>query len=218
MDTDSLIFSFKLDLLPFKVIERLESQYHVILPSKVTEEYRAKSRTQPTYEQFEDIRPDVELFLRRKIDAREVISEETYGKCIEHIKKWYILSGRQKEFHRLGEGEKHCLALGLYWNRKYKTPLFIITDDFRAVRSGLCRFVLRQRIGLLCSLPEAMISMYLSTRVIKKVHILGFITDYFHLSAPKKIESKNLKTGFEKEVMSSCREKNIRNCGQSCFV
>lgn len=218
MDTDSLIFSFKLNLVPFRAIDRIESQYQLILPSKVIDEYKSRSRKWSTYKESESVRSDIDSFLRKKNDTGEVISEDKYCECIKHVKKWYDTAKKQGEFHNLGDGEKHCLALGLYWNRKYKTPVFILTDDFRAIRAGLSCFVFSQRIGLTYSVPEAMISLYLVTRTIRKVNVLGFINDYFDLNKGKKIELKALKVRFKKEILSSCRERNLANCAQSCFA
>jgi len=213
MDTNSLLFSFKLDLLPMRAIERVNQRFDLVVPHKVFEEYKNLSRRRKDYEL---VRSDIDRFFGELKRKGKIIEEKVYSHCLNYVHEWFNLTGMQRLFDTLGEGEKHCIALGLYMSRQRKECLFMITDDFDA-REGIDFFFCRQRIGLVYSLPGVMILTYLSNRDVSTQRILGFINDYFNLNPPKKVDMRELKSRFLEEIDMSCRKKSFDECGLICI-
>ena len=216
MDTDTLLFSFKLDLLPMRAIDRVNQRFDLVFPYKVFEEYKNQCK-RGLARDYESVRSDIDLFFEERKRKDKIIEERLYSHCLKYLHRWFNLVGMQRTYYELNEGERHCIALSLYMSRQKKKRLFVITDDFDARDAGIDLFICRQRIGLVYSLPGVMILTYLSTKDVTKQHLLGFMTDYFNLTPPRSVGLRELRRRFLEEIELSCREQSFDKCGLVCM-
>ena len=217
MDTDSLLFSFKLNCPPKWAIDRINQQFDLFFPYKVFEEYK-NDFAEGRLSAYDDVRLDIDLFFKRKMNNDRVITQEVYSNCLKFVKRWFNLKGKQLEYSNLGEGEKHCVALGLHLSRIKKEGLIVMTDDFRAINAGFDRFVIKQRVGLIHSLLGIMLFIYFVNRDISSSGILGIVNDYFHINQAKHYDFEQFKQEILEDLKHSCREQNFYNCGLSCLI
>ena len=219
MDTDSLLFSFGLRCPPRRVINRFDQRFDLFFPRKVVEEYR-EIFMKGQLEKYDcaPVKSDIDLFIERKENEDRVIEEDDYRNCLKYVKRWFNLAGRQSEYHNLGDGEKHCIALGLYMNRGNKKYLMVMTDDFRAIDAGVGLFVYKQRIGLMCSLLSAMLFIYSVSSDLSSLYMYGLVNDYFDLNRPKKQNIIDFRESILKDIKWSCRGQFYEICGLSCLM
>jgi len=216
MDTDSLLFSFKLNLYPERVIDRLKDRFDLVLPYKVFEEYNNKVK-KGMLKEYDIIKSDIDIFFKQMMKDGKIYDYKKYSYCLKYIKRWFNLMGLQKQFHKIDDGEKHCIALGLFLSRYNKKCLFVITDDFEAIKAGIETFVKKQKIGLVYSIPDIMIWTYLVDKRVSRSHIRGFINDYFNLNVLKSKYFYQLKDELVKEIEWSCRVQLFDECKLCCI-
>jgi len=217
LDTDTLLFSFKLDCPPNKVIHRLDQQFELLFPHKVQEEYENKRR-QGTLREYDDVISDINLFLKKKNDQKKVIEEHVYWHCLKHLKRFFNKMKMQKQYHTLGEGEKHCAALGLYMSRLTRDCVIVVTDDFGARKAGIDLFVYRQFVGLVRSLLSTMVFVYCVNTNIPDSRMLGLVNDYFNLNPPHQIGMQNFKDIILENIGLCCRRQSYIDCKFSCLT
>ena len=217
MDTDSLLFSFRLDCPPRWVIDRFDKQFDLYFPRKVVEEYKDNFR-KGRLKGYDSVKADIDLFLDRKMKIGRVVDEKVYSVCLKYLKRWFSLIGKQKEYYSLGEGEKHCVALGLYMSRRHKECLIVMTDDFRARNAGIDLFICRQRTGMISSLLTGMLFIYFINTDISGIHMRGLVNDYFNLNPPSSPNVLTFKHKILEDIKFSCREQYFHECGLSCLT
>jgi hypothetical protein len=217
MDTDSLLFSFRLDCPPRRVIDRFDKQFELLFPRKVVEEYENNLRS-GRLKSYDSVKSDIDLFLDQKIKAGKVVDERVYSNCLKYVKRWFSLIGKQKEYNSLGEGERHCIALGLYMSHRNKKCLVVMTDDLPARDAGIDLFVCRQHIGLISSLLTTMLFIYFVNTDLSDLYIRGLVNDYFNLNPPKSPNVLSFRDNILEDIKFSCREQHFRKCGLSCLT
>jgi hypothetical protein len=217
MDTDSLLFSFKLDCPPARVIDRLDRQFDLFFPYKVKEEYDKKLR-KGQLQEYDDLIPDINLFFERKSRENRIKEEKVYLHCLKYLGKYFGAVGKQKEYYSLGDGEKHCTALGLYISRVTRDCVVIATDDFGAREAGIDLFVCGQFVGLVHSLLGTMMFVYCVNTDIAEARMLGLATDYFHLNPPRHANMREFKERISKAIKLCCRGFNYDHCRVSCLT
>lgn len=169
LDTCSLVNCSR-ELAGQKILALLYQMFHIVLPEKVNEELstiRVKD-------------PDLLTFARGFIDVRKELVRETseYACCLNVVKEWFDQNKMSKEFSDLHPGEIHCLALALYIAKRERKFVILLTDDFKARRKGLLRFVLAQQIGIVRSTAEAVALLYALEQGIGESHAMAAIQDY----------------------------------------
>lgn len=218
MDTDSLLISFRLNCPPpRRVIDSLDRRFDLFFPRKVLDEYH-KDFIEGQLKEYYSVKSDIDLFIGRKEREDKVIAEDDYQNCLEYVKRWFNLVERQGEYYTLGEGEKHCIALGLYMNRGNKKHLIVMTDDFRARDAGVDLFVHRQRMGLTCSLLSAMLFIYSVSTDLSSLHMRSLVSDYFNLNPPKKQNIINFRENILRDIKWSCKKQFFEKCKLSCLT
>jgi len=217
MDTDSLLFSFRLDCPPKRVIDRVDHQFDLFFPYEVLEEYKNRVR-KGQLKSYDYVKSDIDLFFARKIKEDKVVKEEIYSHCLKYLHRWFNLIGMQNEYYTLGEGEKHCIALGLHMSRKDKKCLIIMTDDFEARNAGIDLFAYRQRMGLVSSLLGTMVFIYFVNRDISGLYMLGLVNDYFTLNTPKSAFMRDFKKKILEDIKWSCKMQSSLRCKLSCLT
>jgi hypothetical protein len=216
VDTDSLLFAFRLELRPEKAIQKISRRFDLIIPEKVVEEYADKTKRRLLRE-YDDVKQDIDLFLERRKDDGKIVKNDVYSHCLQYAERWFNLVGKQEEYkNKIDEGERHCMALGLFLSRKNEQCLYLVTDDFTAIDAGIRLFVKKQRIGLVYSLPELIILNYLLDRGIPELNVRAFINDYFIFNKPQSAEFLDLKTKFLEEIEMSCRKQFSSSCNICC--
>lgn len=217
MDTCSLLFSFKTELSSKLVIKRLDDRFNLVFPSKVVDEYLNDFR-EGRLSEYKDIEPDLRLFMKKKRDEGKIISENEYSICLDYVERWFNLLKMQKKFRDLGDGEKHCIALALYWSRHTRQPLLLISDDYKARVNCVDYFVCKQRIGLVDSIPGLMISIYSTQKEIAEINVRASINTYFNLFKERKIYFDTLRKKYFEELDLSCRIQNLDSCRLKCLA
>jgi hypothetical protein len=217
MDTDSLLFSFKLECPPKGVIDRFDKQFDLFFPRKVVQEYRGGIRS-GKLKNYDDVKSDIDLFIDQKDRAGRIVDDAIYSDCLKYVKRWFDLTGKQEIFYTLGDGEKHCVALGLHMSRKNKKCLVVMTDDFRARNAGVDVFVDKQQIGLISSLLTGMLFVFFVSTDLSGSYMRGLVNDYFDLNKPKTQNMRNLKDEILDDIKFSCKEQHFRDCGLSCLM
>jgi len=216
LDTNSLLFSFKLDVRPERAIDKIIRRFNLAIPEKILEEYTSKAK-KGLLKEYDNIKQDIDLFFRRMKSEGRIFETRNYFHCLKYTERWFNLMGKQEEYkNKIDEGEKHCIALGLFLSRKNEKCLYIVTDDFDAVDAGIRLFVERQKIGLVFSLPELMTMNYLIDRGVLELNIKSFISDYFNLNKMRSDKFSNLKTELFEEIDYSCKKQFYHNCNICC--
>lgn len=169
LDTCSLVNCSR-ELAGQKILALLDQIFHVVLPEKV-------------YEELSTIRvqdPNLLTAARGFIEVRKELVRETseYAGCLNVVKEWFDQNKMSKEFSNLHAGEIHCLALALYISKRERKFVILLTDDFKARRKGLLRFVLAQQIGIVRSTAEAVVLLYALERAIGESHATAAIQDF----------------------------------------
>lgn len=217
MDTDSLLFSFKLECPPVRAIDRISRHFDLYFPYKVLEESKNNIKGQ-NGRIYDDIKFDIDLFFKQKMKEGRVYTEDAYSSCLKHVHRWFNLIGEQEKYHILGDGEKHCVALGLYLSRVKKENLIVMTDDFRAINAGFDIFVAGQRIGLISPLIGTMLFIYFINKDISEVRIRGIVNDYFKMNHPKHFDFKQYRMEILKDIKLSCRVQSFDDCKIHCLT
>lgn len=217
MDTDTLLFSFRLDFPPDRVINRIDRQFDLFFPCKVKEEYQNKLR-KGLLRDYEDIVPDINLFFSRKNDENKLQDEKVYSHCLKYLQRFFNLMKMQEEFRKLEDGEKHCVALGLHMSRLMKDYVIIATDDFPARKSGVDLFVCRQFVGLVRSLLGTMVFVYCVNTDISELRMRTLVDAYFTLNPPKHDETRIFKETILKDIELCCRRQSFDDCKLSCLT
>lgn len=217
MDTDSLLFSFRLDCPPTRVIDRVDQAFDLFFPKKVYEEYTGK-RLKGKLRSYEPVRSDIDLFFEQKKRKDRIIEEKIYSHCLKSLQRWFDSIGRHREYCTLGDGEKHCIALGLYLSRRNKNCLFVMTDDFDAIDAGIDVFACRQQLGLVRSLLGTMVFIYLTSRDITETRMRGLVNDYFDLNKPKSANICAFREKILEDIKRSCRVQSYQKCKLSCLT
>lgn len=217
MDTDSLLFSFKLECPPVRAINRISRHFDLFFPYKVLEESKnnIKGKNGRIYD---DVKFNIDLFFKRKIKENRVFTEDVYSNCLKHIHRWFNLIEEEEKYYTLGDGEKHCVALGLYLSRIKKESLIVITDDFRAINAGFANFVAGQRVGLISSLIGTMLFIYFINKDISELRIRGIVNDYFMMNRPEHFDFEQYKMGILKDIKLSCRVQSFDDCKIHCLA
>lgn len=213
MDTDSLLFSFKLDCFPKRVIKRFDEHFNLFFPRKVFEEYKVSSRDKT----YDDVRLDMDLFLKQKEEKNRIIEKEVYSHCVGYVERFFNLLEKQKEYHSLGEGEKHAAALGIYMSHRMRRCLVVMTDDFRAREAGIDFLVSSNHVGLLDSLLGAMTFIYCVSTDISQEKMQILVNDYFELNPPKHESMVRFKERILKDVNCCCRTQSRKSCSLGCL-
>lgn len=217
MDTGSLLFSFRLDCPPRLVIDRVDQAFDLFFPYKVYKEYKGKL-IKGQLKSYDSVRPDIDLFFRRKIKEDRIIQEKVYFYCLKYVHRWFNLIGKQEEYYTLGEGEKHCIALGLHLSRRNRKCLIVMTDDFNARDAGIDVFACRQQLGLVRSLLGTMVFIYFTNRDITELYIRGLVNDYFNLNRPKSTSMLSFRKKIIEDIKWSCRRQSYQKCRLSCLT
>jgi len=217
MDTDTLLFSFKLDCPPNRVIDRLDRQFDLFFPHKVKEEYENKVR-QGVLGDYDDFIPDINLFLKRKSSQKRLVEERKYSHCLKYLQRFFNLMGMQERYNKLGDGEKHCVALGLFMSRIRKDCVIVATDDFGAREAGIDLFVCKQFIGMVRPLLGAMVFVYCVSTDIPEWRMRTLVKEYFDLNPPTHVGMRNFKEKILKEIELCCRRQNYDECKLSCLA
>lgn len=217
MDTDSLLFSFRLDCTPKLVIDRVNQSFDLFFPYKVYEEYKSKF-IKGQLKGYDYVKSDIDLFFQRKTKEDRVIPEEVYSHCLEYVHRWFNLIKKQEQYYTLDEGEKHCIALGLYLSRRNRNCLIVMTDDFRARDAGIDLFARRQQLGLVRSLLGTMVFVYFTNRDVTEQHMRHLISDYFNLTKPKSAGMRNFRKKILDDINWSCRMQSSHKCRLSCMT
>ena len=217
LDTSSLIFSFKTELSSKLVIKRLDDRFNLIFPSKVVDEYSNQFKKRK-FSEYKDIEPDLRLFIEKKRNEGKIIGENEYSDCLDYVKRWFNLLKMEENFWSLGDGEKHCIALALYWSRRTRQPLLLISDDYKARADCVDYFICKQRIGSVDSIPGLIILIYSIQKEIPELNVRASINTYFNLFKDKTIYFDNLRKEFIKELNLSCRAQNFESCKLKCLV
>jgi hypothetical protein len=212
-----LLFSFNVECPPKHAIDRIDKQFDVFFPSKVLEEYRTRL-AKGQLKRYEDVRPDIDLFFLQKKKTGKLIDERIYVHCLEYVKRFFSLTGKQKEYYALDEGEKHCVALGLYLSRRTKGCVLVLTDDFRAREAGIDLFVCRQCLGLVRSFLGAMVFIYCVNKDIPEWRILTIVNEYFALNPPKRASMVDFKEKILGDIKLCCKRQNFDRCSLSCLT
>lgn len=217
MDTDSLLFSFRLDCPPTRVIDRVNQAFDLFFPQKVCEEYKRRL-LEGKLKSYDAVTPDIDLFFQQKRRENRIIKEDVYSHCLESVKRWFNLIKWQKEYYALGEGEKHCIALGLYLSRRNKNNLIVMTDDLDARDAGIDVFASRQQLGLVRSLLGTMVFIYFTNRDITEPRIRGLINEYFNLNKPRTPRMLSFRKKIKEDLKWSCRAQSYQKCRLSCLT
>jgi hypothetical protein len=215
IDTDTLLYSFKLQCPPTKrVIEKIDSQFEIYLPEKVFEEYKNKL-SKGQLADYDDIRAFIDVFFKKKRQESKLIGESEYFDCLTYVRRYYCLKGKQREFEKLGQGEIHCIALGLSLSRKIKNAVFVFSDDFKAIDAGMGLFVYTTCFSSIRPLLEAMVFTFSVSNDIPELMLRNLVKEYFTINNPKKAKMIEYQNSILEIIGLSCRAQ--KNCSKiSC--
>lgn len=217
MDTDTLLFSFSLECPPKRVIDRIAQQFDLFFPDKVFQEYRSQL-SKGQLERYDSVRSDIDLYFTRKRKEGKLVEETKYAYCLEYVQRFFCMIGKQKEYESLGEGEKHCIALGLYLSHKMKTCIVVLTDDFGAREAGIDFFACKTCLGSVHSLLGAMVFIYCISKDIPELHMRTLVNDYFSLNPAKRANTQRFREKIIHDIKLCCRRQNLDKCGLSCLT
>jgi len=196
----------------------LDKQFDLFLPEKVFQEYLGKL-SKGQLEGYDDVRPFIDLYFKRKRTEGKLIEEKTYTECLKYVKRFFFLIGKQKKYRALGEGEIHCIALGLYLSRKIKRGVFVLSDDFGAIDAGIDTFVYKTCFGSVRSLLEAMVFLYCISRDIPVLRMYNLVKDYFVLNEPKSLHMQDFQKEIIEDITRSCRRRQKNwQCSLPCLA
>jgi len=200
LDTNAIINLYLLELGGKKVLDKIPVVY---IPEKVRQElYRVIRR-----ENIDDLysyclsRPNVKM-----------IPTSEFSQCVNFTKFW-IKS--KHHFNPLDEGELQCLALSLLLSRKNKFFIALVTEENTETVEIIREFMALQRVGVVLSPIELMISLYCRERIIKENQIKRAIREY-----QLRLKRKKGDFGDIDEMLADlCRKKGISKnlCSQECF-
>lgn len=145
VDQCSLFFTSRTDLEHFRMIRWLIKFFQVCTPPKIF------GNT------LKMLKGDTKELLISELRNKNIRIEKVSSYC-----RWII--DRENERKRINEiddeGELECAALALELSREYpKIPIYLLTDDFKAIPS-LTFFFQKQQIGTVFSSFDLLIYLY----------------------------------------------------------
>ena len=211
LDTCALINCGLVELAGVTVLDRLRRKYTLVIPDKVTEEFEDVIQL-PDYD---DRRTEVKSRVRRWVRR---IPLSTYSPCLPVLKKWYSIRRKATVFRdRLGDGEKHCMALALFLNRYCDVPVCLLTDDFKARNKfNVETLILEQQVGWVASSFESILYAYRNAPAITFDQLQAAWLDYLQvLRGPLRPLKR---TKLEEKLKLLCRKIGSENgiCSMEC--
>jgi len=198
LDTNAIISLYLTELGGTKVIDKISVIY---IPDYVFREELLPAIRKESIDNLDShcrSRPNI-----------EIVPTSEFSQCIKFVKSWM-----KAKFHHIPihKGELFCLALSLFLSRKNKSFVILITEEKRETVKIIEEFMNLQKIGIILSPIELLISLYCREKFIKEHQIKLAIKDY-------KLRRKRVENINNRILSELCRQKGFleKYCSQECF-